>query len=184
MTQTYGSQSYVKSEAVKAAKKKSRKYTVVGGALAIALAGGAAYAAVQLLGFGDASVDAASTQNLTIDNFQTVSPLYPGATVGAKAIVHNPNNFPVKVTAVVIRQEGLSGKGTGCDNGSLHPKGVEGEYGDSVGHGWKTVVSPAVPVAANSAAWVQIDQAVSQDASATAMCGFNAKIAVTAETGN
>jgi hypothetical protein len=177
----------VTAQAKQMAKKKSRKYTVVGGGLAVLLAGGAAYAAVQLFGFGDASVNASATQNLTIDNFETLTPLYPGATVGAKAIVHNPNNFPVKVTSVIIRKEGLSGKGAGCDESTLHAKGVyNANYGPGVGEGWKTALTGSAQkvIAPNSAEWVSIPEAVSQDESATVMCGFNAKIAVTAQTGN
>lgn len=184
MTTTYGSDNVVRAHAKTAVKKKTRKYAVIGAGLATVLGAGAAYAAVQLFGYGNADVNASTVQSLTIDNFQTVSPLYPGATVGVKAAVHNGNNIPVKVTAVIIEQDGLNGKGVGCDAGSLHPQGVEGDYGTGIGHGWKTVLSSPVAIPPNGAAWVQIDNAVSQDSAATAMCGFTAKVAVTAQTGN
>src|ERR1051325_3113228 len=135
MTTTYGSDAQVRAEGKKAGRKGRSKLAVVSGGIATILAvGGAAYAAVQLFGFGDADVDAAGVQNLTIDNFQTLTPLYPGATVGAKAIVHNPNNIPVKVTAVIIRKEGLGGKGSNCDASSLHAKGAHSpNHGSGIG---------------------------------------------------
>jgi hypothetical protein len=128
--------------------------------------------------------NASTMQDLRIDSFETLTPLYPGATVGAKAVVRNGNNIPVKVTAVIIRKVGLNGKGDGCDVNTLHAQGQFGNYGAGIGEGWKTVLAEPVAIPANGAQWVTLPEAVKQDESATVMCGFKANIAVLAETGS
>ncbi|MFI5935958.1 hypothetical protein [Actinoplanes sp. NPDC051494] len=94
--------------------RKVAEWAVLGATLGVAVAGTAAWAAVTLYGSGDADVAATQLQNLTVDNIGVTAPLLPGETVGAKGIVHNPNNFPVRVISVIIRQEGLEGVGAGC----------------------------------------------------------------------
>jgi hypothetical protein len=186
MTSVHYSENVVRDQAKTAAKKKSRKYVAIGAAAAVLGAGGAAWAAVQLFGFGDADVAATTVQNLSVDNIATTDPLLPGETVGATGIVHNPNNFPVKVTGVIIREVGLEGVGAGCNApGVLIPQGVYGNYGAGIGNGWKTTLAAPIPVAKNNGAeWVSIQQAVKQQAGTTMLCGFKAKIAVTAEAGS
>lgn len=158
-------------------------------AAAVVATGGAALAAVLIFGFGQASVAATATQNLTVDNIDVTAPLLPGGTVGAKGIVHNPNNYPVKVSAVIIRADGATGvPAASCGFPAvLTPKGVfNANYGPGIGAGWKTAIAAGdqVTVPANGAAWVSIPEAVSQAAGSTSMCGFTASIAVEALAGN
>jgi hypothetical protein len=186
MTSVHYSENVVRDQAAQAVKKKTRKWAVLGAGLGVALAGGAAWAAVTLYGAGDADVAATELKPLTVDNIQTTGPLLPGETVGAKGAVHNPNAFPVRVTAVIIRAEGLQGVGAGCNEpGVLIPKGTPGNYGTGIGQGWKTTLTEPVTVAKNGGgSWVEIEQAVAQKAGTTMTCGFKAKIAVEALAGN
>lgn len=185
MTSVHYSENVVREQAKTAVKKKTRKWAVLGAGLGVAAAGGAAWAAVTLFGFGDADVAATATQNLTVDNIDVTAPLLPGGTVGAKGVVHNPNNYPVKVTAVIIRAEGAQGVPASCSlPGVLTPKGVAGDYGTGIGPGWKTVLADPVTVAAGGAEWVAVPQAVAQQSGSNMMCGFKAKVAVEATAGN
>jgi hypothetical protein len=164
--------------------RMSRKAAIATVAAAAVIIPGAAWAAVTLFGFGDVSAAATDVKSLTITDVTLTAPLVPGVTVGSKGIVHNPNNFPVSVTAVITRQEGLAVSGAGCDAGTVHPVGTfAADQGTGVGAGWKQSIT-AVSVPANGAAWVEVPHAVSQDSGATAMCGFTAKIAVQASAGN
>jgi hypothetical protein len=166
-------------------KKNRRKAAAIIGGVTAVVVGGTAWAAVTLFGFGTADVAATSSQNLTVDGVVATSALVPGGTAGAKGVVHNPNNFPVKVTAVIIYSDGLHGQGVGCDEATLTPKGVYGSYGPDSKPGFKTVLTPPVTVAGNGGAeWVEIPQAVSQAAAATKFCGFKANVGVEALAGN
>lgn len=177
------SENAVNDQAKKAAKRKTRKYTVLGALGAVLILPAAAYAAVTLWGFGDVSASATEIQALTITDVSLTAPLVPGVTVGSKGIVHNPNNFPVTVTDVITRTTGLGVTGVGCVASTVHPVGTFGSFGGAVGDGWKQALTP-VTIAANSAEWVTVPEAVLQDSGATAMCGFTAKIAVQAHAGN
>jgi hypothetical protein len=177
MTTTYGG---TKTDA-----KNKRKLAVVGIALAAVLATtGAAYAAVKLFGFGEADVAATQLQDLRVDSVAVTAPLLPGATVGAKGVVRNPNGFPVRVTAVIIQAEGAQGVGAGCSLPAvLIPKGIEGDYGRA-GTGWRTELTTPVTIGAGGAEEVRIAEAVQQKAGTNMVCGFKANVAVEALAGN
>lgn len=166
---------------------KFTKRTLVGGTLGAIMAGGAAFAAVTIFGGGHVAAAATVPNALTVDNAQFVSDLLPGSAADVKAIVHNPNNFPVKVTSVIIKDAGATGSGTGCVNSTLHIGGTSGTFAVSASEsaaGHQITLSSPVTVAANGAEWVTAPAAVSQDAGAIAFCGFAADVAVTATAGN
>jgi hypothetical protein len=175
------------STAAPTSKRKrwtKRKVAFVATISTVLLAPIAAYAAVQIFGFGQIDSAAAATLNLNVDSnsAQLVHTLAPGQTVGAKVAVNNPNDFPVKVTSVLIQDSSLHGQGTGCDESTLHPVGVAGPAYPGAGGGTSTkLTSDPVTIAGGTSVWVNVPQAVKQDVTANAMCGVKAKFAVTAE---
>lgn len=171
---------------VKTKRSKKRKIAFVVGVVGAGLLPIAAYAAVQLFGFGTLDSAAATTQNLTVNNesAQLVGKLVPGSTVGAKAVVNNPNDFPVTVTAVIVRNSSLAvtPNTADCQN-TVHVIGSATTWpGDGGGAGTLQAIESNVTIAAHSAGWVTVPQAVKQDESATTLCGVHAEFAVRAQT--
>lgn len=171
---------------------KKKKYTLVGGALAAVLIPTAAWAAVNIFGFGSFDGAAATTQNLTIDSgtAQLTGSLTPGNTVGAKANVHNPNDFPVTVTAIILKNSSLTatakapagpGDQDSC-NATVHPVGTATTYPGSSDAGTKQAISENVVIPAGQSRQVTVPAAVKQDAAGTALCAVHADFAVVAQT--
>jgi hypothetical protein len=169
-------------------KRNRRTMAAVIGAGAAVVIGGTAWAAVALFGFGTANVAATTTTDLTVEQVSVTSPLLPGAIVGAKGLVKNPNAYPVKVVTVYIREAGASGVPAAACNvpGVLIPQGAYANHGTNIGNGWKTELTgtAVVEIPANNERWVEIPQAVKQISGSETMCGFTANIAVKALAGN
>lgn len=151
----------------------------------VALTAGVALAAMLIYGTGTFSASAAETQQLTVDNTALTGTLYPGATVGAKGVVHNPNNFPVTVVAVVVSNSGMTVAPAACENHVtlVGGSGVTG-YGPTNITGKKFTLATPVAVGAGSAAWVEVPGIVAQDAAGTTTCGVTAQIVVEATAGS
>lgn len=174
-------------------KRNKRKIAVVSSIAAVLIAPAAAWAAVTLFGFGTFDAAAATTLNLTIDPGTAVltSSLTPGHTVGAKAVVRNPNDFPVKVTGVILRNSTLAvtakapatpADQTNCET-TVHPVGSAGTWpGAGGGAGTVQVIAAPITIAPGDAQLVTVPASVKQDASGTALCGVHADFAVIAET--
>jgi hypothetical protein len=167
---------------------KFTKRTIVGGSIGAVLAGGAAFAAVTLFGGGHVSAAATVPTALTVDGAEFVTPLVPGGSADVRGVVHNPNTFPVKVTSIIIKDQGAVGSGAPCVDSTLHIGGEAGSFAISTSQnaqGHRFVLTTPVELAANGgAAYVTFPGAVSQDSGATAFCGFAADVAVTATAGN
>jgi hypothetical protein len=166
---------------------KFTKRTIAGAIGGTLLAGTAAFAAVTIFGGGHVAAAATVPSALTVDNAEFVSPLLPGGSADVRGIVHNPNAFPVKVTSVIVKDAGATGSGAGCVNSTLHIGGTAGTFAVSestsaAGH--QFILASPITIAAGAAEWVTAPAAVSQDAGATAFCGFAADVAVTALAGN
>ncbi len=166
---------------------KYTKRSIAGGIGGVLLAGTAAYAAVTLFGGGHVAAAATVPTPLTVDSAEFATTLLPGGSVDVRGIVHNPNSFPVKVTSVIVKNAGAAGSGTGCQNSTLHVGGTDGTFAVSstasaAGH--QFILATPVSIAAGGAEWVTVPNAVSQDAGATAFCGFAADVAVTATAGS
>lgn len=164
---------------------KKRKYAIVGGGLAAVLIPTAAWAAITLFGFGNFSADAAAAGTLTVDNVALTNTLVPGGTAGTKGIVHNPNDYPIKVLHVLVQDSSVKGTGNGCDQNSLTLLGTAGQAyptADGGGTAHKQDVADQVTIPAGGAAWVTVPQTVKQNASATVACGVTGKFAVAAES--
>lgn len=158
----------------------------VGGTIAGFLAAGtAAFAAVTLFGGGHAAVAAAVPNPLTVDQVQFTSTLLPGGSANVKGTVHNQNDFPVKVIAVIVLEAGAHGVGVGCTGLSVN--GTPGNHvinGSGVpAPGFKTTLAAPVTIAANGAEAIEVPNIVSQAADATSFCGFEANVAVVATAG-
>lgn len=165
--------------------QKNRVRLVVGLLAAVLIIPTAAYAAVLIFGNGTLDSAVTPTSNLTTSDSQLTSQLYPGATVGAKTIAHNPNNFPVAVTKVYIKKVGLAVSGAGCDGTKIHPAGAFANYGGAIGEAWLTnLAEPILVPASGGAKWIEITEAVSQDASATAMCAVHADFVIGGQVGS
>lgn len=181
------------TEVPKKAMTKKRKYAFVA-AVAAVLVGFplAAWAAVALFGFGSFDSAAATTQNLTVDNSTAVltSGLTPGNTVGAKADVKNPNNFPVTVTGVIVRNSTLTttASPTGdraaqadC-NATVQPVGTAATFPGTSEAGTKQAIAANVVIPPGATRTVTIPAAVKQLDTATHLCGVHADFAVVAQT--
>lgn len=178
----------VKHRAATSGSKRNRKRLVVAGTAALIVAGGAgtAWAAYALFGFGQINTDAAVTQNLTVNNTsaQLTGTLVPGKTVGAKAVVTNPNDFAVTVTNVIVRNSTLAvnPNTAECQN-TVHVIGSATTWpGEGGGPGTLQALAANVTIAGGESAWVTVPNAVKQDASATTLCGIKADFAVKAQT--
>lgn len=165
---------------------KWTKRTVGGTIVGFLAAGTAAFAAVTLFGGGHAAVAAAVPVPLTVDQVQFTSTLLPGGSADVKGAVHNPNDFPVKVTDVIVIAAGAHGVGADC--ASLAVGGVSGTYAingsGTTAAGFKTHLATSVTIAAGGAEFVTVPGIVSQATGATSFCGFEADVAVVATAGN
>ncbi len=168
-------------------KKWGRKRTIATVAAVLVIAGGGtAWAAYLLYGFGTITSNKAVTQGLVVDNAsaQLTKKLVPGQTVGAKAVVQNPNDFPVKVTGVIVRTEGQTvNPNTPACQTTVKVEGTGTTWpGEGGGPATAQPVVGTVVIAPGGSEWVTVAEAVSQDAGATELCGFSAQFAVKAET--
>jgi hypothetical protein len=119
------------------------------------------------------------------------SSLTPGNTVGAKADVHNPNDFPVTVTAVILHNSTLTvtakapataADQTSCET-TVHPVGAAGTWpGNGGGAGTVQTIAANVTIPAGQTRTVTVPSAVKQDDTGTALCGVHADFAVQAQT--
>lgn len=166
----------------KAARRKSRKIWVLAG-LGTALAGGAAFAAVQLFGYGSIDQGAATLKDLTIADAKLTNTLVPGATVGGTGQVTNDNDFAVQVTGLIIKDAGLQGTGAACTASTLTPGGTPTTY-PTGGTGHLITLASPVTIPANSVRTVTVPGVVSQASNATGLCGVKADFAVVAQVGN
>lgn len=173
----------MRSTMTKSKKRWAIIASVAGGALLIPAV---AFAAVLLFGFGTFSADASAPTPLTVDNVSLTKTLAPGQTVGAKGIVHNPNDFPVTVTSVIVQDSSVAVSGAGCQISSLSLHGTPGVTypGAGGGTGHRQAISAATEIPAGGAEWVTVPASVSQAAGADAMCGVSAKFAVQAQVGS
>ena len=168
---------------------KFTKRSIAGAVAGAVLAGGAAYAAVSLYSSARVAVGATVPNALTVDSTEFVGTLVPGGSAGVKGMVHNPNNFPIKVTEVIIKNNASTkGVGADCGPGKLSVAGTDGQHvvaaDGTEAQGWKTVLDAPVEVTPNGAAWVEIPAVVTQAAGSTSFCGFEADLAVVATVGS
>jgi hypothetical protein len=75
---------------------------------------GMAVAAWNVTGAGSGSAEAASAQNLVIEDFELAVALYPGLTTNGTLTVTNPNPFPVRITDIEFGTLVITGAGPGC----------------------------------------------------------------------
>lgn len=169
----------------KAAKRKSRKVWALA-AVGTIFAGGAAFAAVQLFGFGSIDAQAATLKNLKVENAHLVGTLAPGQTVGGASDVTNENDFAVKVTGVILQDSSLAVTGAGCDGATVSPGGtpVASYPGSGGGAGHLITLAAPVTLAAGEAKTITAANVVSQAATASALCGVKANFAIVASVGN
>lgn len=168
-----------------AAKRKSRKVWTLAG-VGTLFAGGAAFAAVQLFGYGTLDAEAATLKNLDVSGVQLSGSLVPGASVGGKGYVGNGNDFDVKVTAIIVQDNSVQLKGAGCDPKTLTFGGVAvASYpGQGGGPGHRIALAAPVTIQAGKTVEVKANNVVSQDASANALCGVKVNFAVEAQVGS
>lgn len=184
-------------QSVPATKSRKRwgkkKIAFASGVALVGVIPAAAWAAVNIFGFGTFDAAAAATQNLTVNNTTATltGSLTPGNTVGAKADVTNPNDYPVTVTGVVLRNSTLAvtakapataADQTSCET-TVHPVGTAGTYpGPGGGAGTVQTIAANVTIPAGQTRTVTVPSAVKQDASGTALCAVHADFAVVAQT--
>lgn len=161
---------------------RKKKYAVVGGALAAIAVPTAAWAAINLYGFGNFESGAATVNVLTVDSTEVTGPLLPGGKTGAKGIVRNTNNFPITVKYVIVKKASAEGTGAGCDQSKLTLLGTPLAYPteDGGGDGMKQAIAEEVDIAPGGAAWITVPESVSQASDATALCGIKGRFAVVA----
>lgn len=178
MTNTYGTKR----------RRFTRKQIIVASAAgAVLLAPAAAFAAVQIFGFGDFTGTAAANGTLQVVNGTAglTKTLAPGQTVGVKGNVKNPNDYPIKVTDLYVKNSSVAisgGSATECKitlNGgtaAAFPK-PEGGF-EAAGTATKFTLPTAVEIPAGFTVQVTVPNVIKQDDSATKMCGVSASYAV------
>lgn len=171
-------------------KKGKKKLAVIAGVAATFMIPAAAWAAVELFGFGTIDAAASTTQNLVVDpaSVQLTNKLVPGQTVGAKAIVNNPNDFPVTVTGVLVQDSSVATNPASveCAN-TVHlvTTGAGPTYpGAGGGASSKQAIAAPVTIAPGASVWITVPASVKQDASATQLCGVKANFAVVGQIGS
>lgn len=173
-----------------AGKAKHRKKVIIGSVVAAAiLTPGIAWAAYNLFGFGEINSAAATTDNLIVSNPRLAGKLVPGQTVGGAAEIGNSNDFAVTVKTLILQDSSFQTTGTGCDTNSVHPGGTAAAsgYPGEGGGAMHTITIPAanqITLAPGETKTLTVPGVVSQDASATELCGVKAKFAVSASTGS
>jgi hypothetical protein len=168
-----------------AARRKSRKIWALAG-LGTLAAGGAAFAAVQLFGFGSINQGAATMKNLNVVSPKLTGSLVPGQSVGGQVDVGNENDFPVKVTAIILQDSSLEATGQGCDPATVSPGGtaVANYPGQGGGAGHQINLPQAITLAPGEGKTITVSNVVSQSANASGLCGVKANFAVVASVGN
>ncbi len=171
MTTTHYSENVVRDQAKQAAKKKTRKYVVLGAVAAVAVIPTAAYAAMTLFGTGNAEVFAYQAQNMPVTNTAFSKTLYPGASANLTFRVDNPNPFPVNITKIAATGADTF-NGGGCPNGANLSGPVMGLNQDYP-------LPTAVEVGAGGYANVTVPNAVTLGSNATNGCGFKIAVKIT-----
>jgi hypothetical protein len=167
----------------KAAKRKSRKIWALAG-LGTLAAGGAAFAAVNLFGFGTLEQGPATMKNLTVASPKLTGSLVPGQSVGGTANVGNENDFPVKVVAVIVKDASVQTSGADCNPNTLTLNGTAPVTYPGGGAGHRVSLAAPVTIPAGEAKPITVANIISQQASATGLCGVKADFAVEAQVGN
>jgi hypothetical protein len=166
------------------AKSRKKKVIVISAVVGVLAAPGLAWAAVELFGFGSFNSAATTAQNLTIvGDPTTTKPLAPGQTVGVKGIVKNTNDFPVTVNRLIVKNSSAvttPNDPASCKisfvGGAAATYPAKGAAPSAPGTGFE--VSPPVTIAPGDQVWVQVDNIIKQDASATKLCAISADYAV------
>jgi hypothetical protein len=170
MTTTHYSDTVVKAEAMKAAKRKTRKYTAVGAILAVAVVPTAAYAYMSgIFGSGNVSGEAYEATMTVSSSTAGQMKLYPGANIDVQFKVNNPNPFPIEVTQV----QATSFSSTDCGSNLAWFSGPVSALNKPI-----TLAAP-VRVAANGNSNVSIPQGIKLSETATKGCGFAMGLKVT-----
>lgn len=160
-----------------------RKIAAVAAGAILAVSGGTAWAAVSLFGLGSINAAAASSLNLKVDNatVQLTGQLLPGLTVGAKAEVSNPNDFPVNITDIIVKNASVrtTPKLAACAS-SIHLVGTATTWPVGGGAGTLVATDTKVTIPAHKAAWITLPEVLKQDALASVLCGAHADFAVQA----
>jgi hypothetical protein len=173
MTTTYGSDAAVREQAKTTAKRKARKYTVIGAGLAVVLSAGGAYAAMTMLGNGSVTAKAYQAKDLTVTDAKPATDLYPGVESDLVMTVKNDNPFPVKITS--LKATGApTNVSAGCDLSK-----VTGPNG-SLATQYNIPTADQPTVNGGSTQPVTIPKVLKMDISATQGCGFTIAIQVTA----
>ena len=92
--------------------RKTQKTAVVGGTVAVLLAGGVAFAAWTSTGSGTGSATAGSAVELTVAGNEATG-LYPTGTVAGTVTVTNPNPYAVTISSIDFT--GATTEADGCE---------------------------------------------------------------------
>lgn len=167
-------------------KRNRRKIIVVSALAAVLVLPAAAWAAVNLFGFGTFEQAAGTATELQIIGTPTTTKsLAPGQTVGVTGVVRNPNDYPIKVTGIIIKKDSVQvtgGTATECKL-TFGPAGAPAEFpahapDAAVAGSTGFAVSPSVEIPANDQRAVTVANVIKQDSSATKLCGVKAAYAV------
>jgi hypothetical protein len=162
----------VTAQAKQMAKKKSRKYAIIGAALTIPLVAGGAWAAMTIFGEGSATANKYEAQNLVVSDTSFSKPIFPGVSSNLVFKVTNPNPFAVKVSAIQLNGNPQISCDVAADaNKITGPLGTQTSY--------TIPAADQVEVAPNGNRTVTIPNAVKLDFSATGSCSITLPFKVT-----
>lgn len=169
-----------KAAAKAVARKKNRKYVVLGAIAAVAVIPSAAYAfIVGITGSGNIDSEAGETAQLVISQGATAPKLFPGGKVNVSFKVANPNPFPVVLkkvdaTGFVVKND--------CNPAWFTTTlPVTGASYTFPGFSTADLTIPAKTGAGNGEKTITIPDAVSLSDAATKSCGFNVAITITGD---
>lgn len=171
------------------AKKKARKFgrrgAILGLALAVVTASGAAWAAMVIFGTGTVKADAYEAKALVVSEEKFSGPIFPGAELDMTFTVSNPNPFPVKISKLELDgdpQKAVTGTCVQGNNLSVLTTKLP-----IAGVGTSIPAASQVIVPANGSATVTLADAVQYDKglSKTTGCTLIVKFKVTGtQSGN
>lgn len=180
-------------------KRNRKKIAFISAVATVLLAPVAAWAAVQLFGFGTFSADAATPGILTINGGpnapHTTGTLAPGQTVGVTGSVHNPNDYPVQITEIAVKTSSLHATPPAghveseCKitlvGGTTTATGFPAHAPDGALPGTRfTPTGAPITIAPGGDANVTVVGIIHQDSTASVMCGVTGEYAVIGQVGS
>lgn len=164
------------------AKKRTRKFVIVGAIAAVAVIPTAAYAIITgIIGTGTISSDAgAAPVNMTVANANGGNqPLYPGSQADVKFTVSNPNPYPVTLQSIEATGFTAGAPCSVADFTTTLPS--TGSYTFPSTFSEESLTVPGKVGQSNGTKTITIPNGIKLKSTATASCGYSIPVKVTGQ---